>query len=151
MRVWRIARLAYPPLDGEGARMNGARWNSLGRAMVYTAGSLALAIVELLVHTDPDLIPADLTAFEIEVPDNLSRRVLGASDLPQGWDDQDDLSLARAVGDTWLRVTDTCLLSVPSVIVPEEINDLINPAHPEASTISVVTSRPFSFDPRLLK
>jgi RES domain-containing protein len=151
MRVWRIARLAYPLLDGEGARLNGARWNSPGLPVVYTAGSLALAIVELLVHTDPDLIPADLTAFEIDVPDSVSQRSSPASELPAGWDDQDDLSLARAVGDEWLRSHTTCILAVPSAIVPEEMNYLINPTHPEAAAITIVSSRPFSFDPRLLK
>lgn len=151
MRVWRIARLVYPPLDGEGARLNGARWNSPGRPVVYTAGSLALAIVELLVHTDPDLIPADLTAFEIDVPDRVSRQTSTASKLPAGWDDQDDLAQARSVGDGWLETRATCVLAVPSAIVPEEVNYLINPAHAEAAWITVASSRPFSFDPRLLR
>jgi RES domain-containing protein len=151
MRVWRIARLAYPPLDGEGARLNGARWNSPGTAVVYTAGSLALAIVELLVHTDPDLIPDDLTAFEIEVPSGVSLQILQANELPVGWDDPDDLAAARSAGDDWLRAARSCVLAVPSVIVPEETNYLINPAHPDASAISVLSSRPFSFDPRLIR
>lgn len=150
MRVWRIARLAYPPLDGEGARRNGARWNSPGTAVVYTAGSLALAIVELLVHTDPDLIPEDLTAFEIEVPSGVSLRIVPANELPAGWDDPDDLAAARMAGDDWLRAARSCVLGVPSVIVPEETNYLINPAHPDASSISILSSRPFSFDPRLI-
>jgi RES domain-containing protein len=151
MRVWRIARLVYPQLDGEGARINGARWNSPGMPVVYTAGSLALAIVELLVHTDPDLIPDGLTAFEIDVPAAVTLHSLNAGELPPGWDDQDDLTSAREVGDEWLRSSRSCVLAVPSAIVPEEVNFLINPAHPDASTITVISTRPFAFDPRLLR
>jgi RES domain-containing protein len=151
MRVWRIARNVYPPLDGEGARRNGARWNSAGRPVVYTAGSLALAIVELLVHTDPDIIPRDLFAYEIEIPDSCSTRRISAANLPGGWDAHNDLQSCQTVGDTWLASGTECVLAVPSAIVPEEENFLINPRHPAAAAIQVISSRPFSFDPRLIR
>jgi len=151
MRVWRIARNVYPPLDGEGARRNGARWNSAGRPVVYTAGSLALAIVELLVHTDPDIIPRDLSAYEIDIPDSCSTRRISIALLPAGWDAHDDLGPCQAAGDAWLVAGTECVLGVPSAIVPEEENFLINTRHPEAAAIRVVSSRPFSFDPRLLR
>ena len=151
MRVWRIARAAYPPLDGEGARLHGARWNSPGVAVAYTAGSLALAIVELLVHTDPDLIPADLTAFEIEIPDGTATTRVEHGALRDGWTDHTDFSPCREIGDAWARGGESCILQVPSAVVPEESNFLVNPRHPDAATIRVLSSRPFAFDPRLLR
>lgn len=150
MRVWRIAEKAYPPLDGEGARLFGARWNSPGVSLVYTAGSLSLAVVELLVHTDPDLVPDDLTAYEIELPEGVSMNRVDAVSLPVGWDGV-DTSACRKVGDAWARPTVFCVLAVPSAILPEEVNYLVNPRHPEAASVRVVSSRPFAFDPRLLR
>lgn len=150
MRVWRISRKIYPPLDGEGARINGARWNTAGRRVAYTAGSLSLAIIELLVHTDPDLIPDDLAAHEIEIPDSVSRRVVRLGELRRGWDSHDDLSVCQAIGDEWVGRGADCVLVVPSAIVPVEFNYLVNPAHPEATQVSVTSTVPFAFDPRLL-
>ena len=150
-RVWRIARGRYAPLSGEGARIHGARWNSPGVTVVYTAGSLSLAIVELLVHTDPDLIPDDLVAFEIELPDSLPTRAVAAGELPPGWTDPSDFAPCRALGDAWARAADSCALRVPSAIVPEESNLLLNPLHPDAPGVRVVSQRPFAFDPRLLR
>jgi RES domain-containing protein len=151
MRVWRIASRIYPPLDGEGARINGARWNSEGRRVAYTAGSLSLAIVELLVHTDPDIIPSDLSAHEIDIPDTVSLRVVASAELGDGWDSHDDLGQCQALGDAWLAAGAECVLVVPSAIVPVESNYLINPAHPDAARVRVVASTPFAFDPRLLR
>jgi RES domain-containing protein len=151
MRVWRISRRIYPPLDGEGARINGARWNRAGSRVAYTAGSLSLAIVELLVHTDPDIVPNDLAAHEIEIPESVSRRNVERDELPAGWDSHDDLGLCQVVGEEWLRSGDECVLVVPSAIVPVEFNYLINPIHREVGRIEVVSSKPFSFDPRLLR
>jgi RES domain-containing protein len=151
MRVWRISRKIYPPLDGEGARINGARWNTAGTRVAYTAGSLSLAIVELLVHTDPDIVPDDLVAHEIEIPESVTFRTISRSDLGERWDAHDDLSKCQSMGDAWLASASECMLVVPSAVVPEEFNYLINPKHPETARIQMVSSRPFSFDPRLLR
>src|ERR671914_520595 len=116
MIVHRLARLAHEKLDGEGARLAGGRWNSRGRAAVYASSRLSLAALELLVHTDVRLVPLDLVAFEIDV------------------------------GDTWLAEDRTAVLQVPSAVVPEEWNYIINPRHPAAKAIEVVRRRKFSFD-----
>jgi len=151
MRVWRISQSVYSPLDGEGARINGARWNTAGRPAAYTAGSLALAIVELLVHTDPDLVPEDLVAHEIDIPDAISVRTISRYDLPAGWDSHDELRPCQQVGDRWLAAGSECVLAVPSAVVPEELNYIVNPGHGQARLVTVVSTRPFSFDPRLLR
>jgi len=150
MRVWRLAKARYPALDGEGARLAGARWNSPGTPMVYTAGSLALAALELRAHIERSaLVPRDLTAFEIDTPDALHADVLDAdAELPDDWRTPDHPA-CRAAGDRWARRGDTAVLRVPSAIVPIESNYLINPQHPETGTIRVVARHAFAFDPRL--
>jgi RES domain-containing protein len=150
MRVWRIARKVYDPLDGEGPRRFGGRWNSRGAPVVYTAGHLSLSVLEVLVHADPDLIPNDLAVFEIEVPDGISTEQVPVETLPEDWQTIPEHRVCRQLGDAWLERGEKCVLSVPSAIIPEETNYLINPAHAESARVRVVRSRPFVFDPRLL-
>lgn len=150
MRVWRIAREIYDPLDGEGPRRLGGRWNSPGRAVVYTASHLSLAIVEVLVHTDPDLIPDDLTAFQIDIPEEATIERIALGDLPAHWADVPKHPACLEIGDAWLQRGEHAVLAVPSAVVPEEVNFLINPLHPSAAGLRIVSSRPFAFDSRLL-
>jgi RES domain-containing protein len=150
MHVWRLARAAHSALDGEGARRAGGRWNSPGVPVVYTSSTLSLAVLELLVHTDPDLAPDDLQVSEIDVPASLAAGVLDVATLPPDWRAVPNHPACRAVGDDWVKRRDQVLLGVPSAIVPEELNYLINPAHPEAARIQVVRVRAFAFDKRLL-
>jgi RES domain-containing protein len=150
MRVWRIARQGYAPLDGEGARRFGGRWNSRGLPAVYTAGHLSLAVLEVLVHTDPDLIPLDLAIFEIEMADALSIQRIHAADLPEGWAATPDHRACRELGDAWLAQATHPVLEVPSAVVPEEANYLINPTHADSAIVKVVRTRPFVFDARLI-
>lgn len=140
MRLWRLAREAHSALDGEGARMFGGRWNSPGRPAVYCAGSAALAILEVRVHLDLplDLLPEDYRLFMIETGD------AGLEDAPA-----QAVEIARAFGDGWLASGRSAILRVPSVILPEEWNVLINPLHAQAQQIQVVSRRPFQFDSRL--
>jgi RES domain-containing protein len=149
MILWRLARLAHAKLDGEGARLAGGRWNSRGRAAVYASSRLSLAALELLVHTDVPLVPPDLVAFEIEVPDTIPVETVDVASLPKDWRLPGHPS-CRAIGDTWLAEERTAVLRVPSAVVPEEWNFLINPAHAAAKAIHVVGRRKFAFDSRLL-
>ena len=150
MLLWRIARTVYEPLDGEGARLHGGRWNSPGIPVIYTAEHLSLAIIETLVHTDPDLVPDDLAIFEIETTDPVSCKSVDISDLPADWTDVPDHPACRAIGDEWVHDGECLMLAVPSAVVPEERNYLLNPVHPQMRSVSVARSRPFVFDPRLL-
>jgi len=149
MIVHRLARLAHAKLDGEGARLAGGRWNSPGRAAVYASSRLSLAALELLVHTDVPLVPPDLVAFEIEIPDTLDLESVALADLPKDWR-QPGHPGCRAIGDTWLAEERTAVLRVPSAVVPEELNYIINPRHRTAKAIHVVGRRKFAFDSRLL-
>ena len=140
MRLWRLAREAHSALDGEGARMFGGRWNSPGRPAVYCAGSAALAVLEVRVHLDLplDLLPEDYRLFAVETRD------AEFEDAPP-----QAVETARAFGDAWLASGRSAILRVPSIILPEEWNVLINPLHAHAQHIQVISRRPCLFDSRL--
>ena len=152
MRVWRIARKKYQALDGEGARLNGGRWTSEGRAAVYASETLALAALEYLVHVDPLLAPSDLVAIEIELPGEgiLGVRVEPGQFPDAGWQRYPAPEWEAEVGDLWLAEGEFLWLAVPSAIVPQEHNILINPLHPRMRDVRVVSVRTFRFDTRLL-
>lgn len=139
MRVWRVARAPFADLTGEGARLYGGRWNSPGRAMVYTAENPALAILEVRVHLDlePDLVPDDYVLIEMELGEASAAAIELASDDP------------AAFGDAWLARSGEPILKVPSFIAPQSFNYLVNPAHPGATAIRIVSTQPFAFDRRL--
>jgi RES domain-containing protein len=137
--AWRLCREPFATLDGEGARLYGGRWNSPGRPLVYAASTAALAVLEVRVHLDMPhhLLPDDYVLVTIDV-DQL--RVEDVGMLP------DD---PQAFGDDWLRTQRTPILRVPSAIVPESPNLLLNPAHADAGRARIVARRPFAFDRRL--
>ncbi len=141
MIVWRLASGRHPPLTGEGARLVGGRWNSPGRPLVYTSESLALCLAECLVHI-PGRLPTNYVAFKISIPDD---SVEAAPDA--AW--QHGLEATRAFGDTWISKARTLALRVPSAVLPDSYNVLLNPLHPRAGEVRVVTQQPFQFDPRL--
>lgn len=150
MLSWRITRAAHAALDGAGARRIGGRWNSPGVAVVFTAEHLSLAALEYLVHIDIDDVPDDLVALGIEVPDDAGELHLDAGDLPPDWRTALYSEECRGIGDAWARSQESLLLRVPSVIIPEEDNLVINPSHPRAAEVRIASERPFTFDPRLL-
>ena len=149
MIVHRLARVVHAKLDGEGARLAGGRWNSRGRAAVYASSRLSLAALELLVHTDVPLVPPDLVAFEIEIPGTVEIESVELAALPKDWRVPGHPA-CRSIGDVWLAEERTAVLRVPSAVVPEESNYIINPAHRAAKSIHVIGRRTFAFDARLL-
>lgn len=125
--------------------MVGGRWNSPGRPLVYTSESLALCLAECLVHVTGPL-PRDYVAFKVAVPDD-EVEVLATATLKPGW--QSDVGYTRAIGDQWIDQARSLALAVPSLVLPESTNVLLNPAHPQASRLAVTDQQPFRFDPRL--
>lgn len=150
MRVWRIAGRRRTGLDGAGARRAGGRWNSKGVAMVYASGTLSLAVLEKLVHVDPDVMPLGQMVLEIELPDGLITAVAQRS-LPRGWRRIPPIAATQRVGDDWVAAGTSAALAVPSAVVPTELNYLINPLHPDAVRVKVIRRRSFAFDPRLFR
>jgi RES domain-containing protein len=151
MRVWRLARERHAALDGEGARLFGARWSSEGIPLAYTASHLSLAALEYLVRIEVEDVPDDLIALEVEIPDDFQESVVTVRDLPPDWQATPAPPACAGIGDAWVSEGRTPLLRIPSVLVPEETNVLINPAHPRVREVRVVRVRPFSYDPRLLR
>ncbi len=151
MRVRRICRdvHARDALSGRGGLFASGRWHSRGRRVVYTSESLALAALEVLVHVDLDLLPEDLVQIEIKVPDRLARRDLEPHALPARWRRYPAPGALQEIGDRWLAASATPLQFVPSCIIPEENNVLIDPTHSEARAIQVVARKRFRLDPRL--
>ncbi len=145
MFAWRLASGRYPPLAGDGARLVGGRWNSPGRPLVYASESLALCLAECLVHVTGSL-PRDYVAFKITVPD-VDVEELDVKTLKADW--ESDLARTRAVGDEWVVEGRSLALVVPSVVLPDSRNVLLNPLHPRAARLRVVSQNPFTFDPRL--
>jgi RES domain-containing protein len=109
---------------------------------------LSLAVLELLVHTDPGTLPDTLTAYAIDVPVT-SVEILAVESLPAHW--RSDAAETRRVGDAWLRTGRTLALTVPSAVVSSDAERtvLLNPAHLGARALKVVSSEQFSFDHRL--
>ena len=125
--------------------MVGGRWNSPGRPVVYASESLALSLAECLVHV-PGPLPRDYVAYKILVPGRSLER-LEPAELDESW--RTDVGLTRAVGDRWLAEARTLALAVPSLVLPESTNVLLNPLHPLANRLEIVSQEPFHFDPRL--
>lgn len=150
--VWRLARSEFAnELDGEGSRIFGARWTSRGRNAVYTASHLSLAVLEVYVNIPQELrddLPI-LRAIQISIPDNASARQVSQEQLSELMARPDSPAASRRVGDDWLDRGGTLVLEVPSVLVPEETNFILNPAHPRMREVKTVSSRSFKFDPRL--
>lgn len=153
MRAFRLTRSAHAatPLDGEGARRAGGRWNPKGIPLVYFASSLSLAVLELLVHVDFNAVPDDLVAIRIEVPDGLPARTMRPEDLPRDWSMESGKPALQGIGAAWFQGAAEPVLQVPSVVVPEEANLLIHPLHPDTGRIVIVSRSPFRLDPRLFK
>lgn len=148
MRLFRITRahLAHTALNGDGAARFGGRWNSPGTPMVYTATSLALAALEVLVHLDMDAAGLDYVFIEIEVAKS---RIHRPGAFPAGWDSLPESRPARTFGDAWAKGGSSLGLAVPSLIIPQETNVLLNPAHEDFGTIRSKGPQAFVFDPRL--
>jgi RES domain-containing protein len=137
--AWRLCRAPFADLSGDGPRRYGGGWNSPGRPLVYAADTAALAVLEVRVHLDipPELVPDDYVLLSIDLGGLPIETVSAAPADPGGF------------GDTWLREQRTPVLRVPSFIVPESTNLLLNPAHPLAAGARIVGNRRFAFDRRL--
>lgn len=143
MIAWRLARRPFKALDGAGGRHDDGRWHTIGHEIIYASAHLSLALLGKLVHLEIDTedLPDDLLALEIELPDDSIEHVAAASL---------DRAKSQALGDEWLEAARTLLLSVPSVVVPQERNILINPSHPRMRDVVMRGEAPFEIDYRLM-
>jgi RES domain-containing protein len=153
--LWRIAKhtseYAADDLSGGGAKSTGGRWNSKSYAVVYAATSVALATLETLAHLGDDIAVRNRFLVRISVPANVwvLHEQIRVADLDPTWLAEPPGSTTIDIGDAWLAGMNAPLLLVPSIIVPEEFNVLINPLHPLAKKIKANVTRQFIYDPRL--
>jgi len=149
-QLWRLYRAKHGPgLDGIGGTFAGGRWHTRGERVVYFGASAAIVVFERLAHTDPDLLPADLRLACFKFPGTISRiNAVEISALPENWIHDEDTT--RGMGGRWWRECSSPLLIVPSAILPEESNYVLNPQHPDAKWLRLIRERPFAFDPRLI-
>jgi RES domain-containing protein len=145
--LWRISN--HETLDGRGGLLASARWHTRGRPIVYLAATPAGALVEALVHLElkPDQLPKSYQLMKAEAPDDLPKMHFSA--LSEDWRHNETAS--RTLGDEWLAQNQTALLEVPSAILPETFNLLLNPLHPDAARVRVLWHEAYPFDERLFK
>jgi len=146
--VFRLAKRRYPVYDGSGAALEGARWNSPGRVLIYASEHCATAILEKLVHAGRTQLPGAHHAAAIDIPDDLPLEVFDPGTVSD-WD-WDESAAARTYGDQWYAAGRSAVLVVPSIPgQPVERNFVINPAHPDAARIRVGPSFDVVWDGRL--
>jgi RES domain-containing protein len=151
IQAWRIAHQDYADIafDGEGARITGGRWNSEGVPVVYTAGTLSLALLEIIVHLEIKEALKYFKAIPIKFSDSLVESVpLDA--LPLTWNNTPPPFMTKIIGDEWVRQSTSVILRVPSAVVPNELNFLLNPNHPDFKKIEIGDVIDLPADPRIL-
>jgi len=155
--VWRIATdtPAYQAddLSGAGAKATGGRWNEKELPVLYTSETRALACLETLVHLNAGGLPFNRYLVAIAIPDETwaNARFETRASLDVGWDAEPAGQVSIQFGTAWLRSASSAILVVPSVIVPEECNVLINPVHPDSAFITATKQRRWLYDPRFAK
>jgi RES domain-containing protein len=152
LKGWRIvpADKAAIAFDGEGARLYGGRWNSVGVPMVYTSEHQSLAALEVRVHIDKTSMRKLFKCFSYEFDEDIME-VFRTGGLPKDWQQEPPPPSLQQLGDKWIKSNVSVILAVPSVVIPEELNYLINPKHPDFSKLKIEPCTDFFFDPRIFK
>ena len=152
MILWRIAAdtRKYPAddLSGGAAAVSPGRWNDEMQAVVYTAPTIAIAVLETAAHIDDAGLPLNRFLVRIDVSEAVwkKREVVDASALPVTWSAIPAGRGSVKFGSDWIASRRSPILLVPSVIVPEEMAALVNPAHPLAKRITATIVRPFEYN-----
>lgn len=147
--AWRIVKEkhAASAFIGDGAAKYGGRWNSRGVRMIYTSGSESLALLENLVHLNP---PVAFRYVKFDIEFNVATvESLATANLPANWRQEPPSASTQALGNAWVKSGTTAILAVPSVIVPGDMNYLLNPTHPDFRKIKIGKPDKFVFDSRL--
>lgn len=149
MIVYRLGKTRHAnDLTGEGARLHGGRWNHKLTPCLYTAETRALALLEYSVNVNVDDIPRALSMTAIEVPDS-SIDAFTEAQLPGDWKNAPAPASTRDFGTNWLRAASGLVMKIPSTVIPEEWNYLINPLHPGSKDCRIVEIKDFIYDVRI--
>lgn len=144
MTLWRISR--HRDLRGAGGLKAPGRWHFAGQPVVCLAETPASALLEVCVHTSANDVPPEFTLLKIEGPGG-KIPIITPDDLPLDW--RENIEVTRDSGTAWLRKNEAVLLQVPSAIVPETVNFLFNPSHPDAAKFRIQAAFSYPFDTRL--
>lgn len=151
MIVYRITKKEHAPLDGLGGIYGPGRWHKKGNPVIYSSEHASLAAWEKIVHISSFAnLPDNLELLKIEIPDDLAIQTVPESVLISGWDSFPFCSETVNYGTEFLRTKAHLALRVPSAIIKEEYNIILNPLHPDINRCKVIRSVPFIFDKRIL-
>jgi RES domain-containing protein len=149
--AWRIVDPAYidDAFTGEGPRRRGGRWSPAGVLVVYTASSVSLAMLEIIVRTERALRLPEYALFSCSFPEAIVE-TLDRRRLPANWRDYPAPVELQQIGAEWLDSRESAVLEIPSAVVEQEVNYLLNPEHEDFRSIDIGEPRPFKLDPRLI-
>ena len=138
---------------GEGGRLGGGRWNHVGTPVVYVSETLSLAALELFVHfTRKDIkLSKSLFAIPVEIPESLKIVEVSIKDLNSDWRISPPSNSTKDIGTEWVLKGSSPILRVPSAVVPDECNLLLNPQHGDFRRIQIGKPQPFTLDERIWK
>lgn len=151
MELYRIAQEKYAEdLSGNGARLFGGRWNSEGQFALYTSFTRSLALLETLAHTPAKLLQVKTyLLITLLIPDTTTIQSLETKKLPHGWNDVEISPFTQKTGDQFLIAKKNLGLAVPSVLMPEEFNYILNPLHVDFKKVKIINKRRIHFDKRV--
>lgn len=150
MRCYRIVHRKYAEiLSGEGARLFGGRWNTKGNSLIYTAQTSSLAMLEMLVQRNVQVVGIDYFLMTIEIPEKHIAKPIPLKELPLAWNEFPPNTSSKEIGDRFINQNKHLVLPIASVVNPLELNYLINDYHPSFKEVRLVGSKQILFDPRL--
>ena len=150
MQLFRIANTRYiNDLTGTGARVYGGRWNHKATGVIYTSENRSLATVEYLIHVPLSIVPGDLSIACLEIPDHIIPKQISLADLPPNWRDYPAPPELADLGTNWALANESLLLRVPSAVVKNEFNVLINPMHLDMGYVAILHVESYTFNKRL--
>ncbi|WP_162126327.1 RES family NAD+ phosphorylase [Flavobacterium phycosphaerae] len=152
MEVFRLHNAKYPmALSGKGAALTGARWNSKGTEIIYTAHGRCLAMAEVVVHLSLATLPKGFKMISINIPEDIEIYELPTTKLTVGWNVFPETVDTQAIGDHFIRELKYAVMKVPSAVVKGDFNYLLNPFHPDFNQITISSKEDFPFDKRIFK
>ena len=150
MEVFRLVHEQFAQtLSGKGAAINGARWNSQGVEMIYTAINRSLEMAEVAVHFSIATMPSNYMMVTIDIPNDIEIKTLNAEHLPANWNQFPHPTTTQKIGNLFILENTHCCLKVPSVVTKGDFNILINPQHPNFKSIAITNIEQFPFDQRI--
>lgn len=136
-------------LTGEGARLYGGRWNRIGDPVLYFSQNLSLSLLEIVVHAEYSDLPLDYSYLEAEIPDSFIKTIKSLDFVHPKWKNDGTSEEFQRLGSNWLSKKENLALKVPSAILPQEYNILVNPKHIEFKNLKIIEIQKLNLDPRL--